>query len=115
MCCERVPESHTLLDSMPALYTQIRNEPGLTRDAQKLSPKHRRRSPTALPNRYTDHDNSQVPETTAFDFTAVVRVVPPCSSANFYQDYTARQPRRRQPCSHSSPSEPQILLDLSVT
>jgi hypothetical protein len=53
--------SHTMLDSMPALYTQIRNEPGLTRDAQKLSPKDNSSRPTALPSRYTDQDSSQVP------------------------------------------------------
>ncbi|PSN42853.1 hypothetical protein C0J52_16200 [Blattella germanica] len=53
---------HTLLESMPALYTQMRKEPGFTRDAQKLIAKHRRRSPTALPKRYTDHESSHVPE-----------------------------------------------------
>lgn len=64
-CCQCEPSSvcHTLLDSMPALYTHIRNEPGLTRDAQKLSPKQSSRRPTALPSKYTDQDSSQVPAT----------------------------------------------------
>ena len=54
---------------MPALYTQMRKEPGFTREAQKLRPKQSSSNPTALPRRYTDHESSHVPATNSFIFS----------------------------------------------
>lgn len=53
----------TLSVSIPALYTQIRNDPpGFILDAQKLSAKQKRRSVTAPRRRYADHETLQFPE-----------------------------------------------------